>query len=70
MVVDALSKVFIGSVTNVVDNKKDGVKEVHRLARLGVRLEDSPKGGLVIRHNSKSSVVGVKSNEHLDPLLI
>ena len=38
MVPDALSRVFMGSVNNVIDDKKDLVKEVHRLVRLGVQL--------------------------------
>ena len=47
------------------------MKEVYRLARFGVRLEDSPKEGSVVHHNSKSSlVVYVKSKQHLDPLLM
>lgn len=71
VVADALSRVSMDSVTHVVDDKKDLVKEVYWLARLGVRLEDSPKGCFIIFHNSKSSlVVGVKSKQNLDPLLM
>ena len=41
------------------------------LARLGVRIEDSLNGGIVVYHNSESSlVVKVKSKKHLDPLLM
>ena len=41
------------------------------MARLDVRLEDSPKGGFTVRHNSESSFSGgVKSKNHLDPLLM
>ena len=72
VVADAFSRVSMGSVTLVVDEKKDLMKEFHRLARLGVRLEDSPKGGFMVRHNSQSSlVVRVKSKKkHLDSLLM
>lgn len=71
MVADALTTVFIGSVTHVVDDMDELVKDVHRLACLGVQIEDSPKGGFVVFHNSKSYlVVRVKSKQHLDPLLI
>ena len=49
-------------MSHVEEAKKDLVKDVHRLARLGVRLEDSPNGGFVVHHNSESSsVVDVKS---------
>ena len=41
VVADALSRVSMGSVTNVVGDNKELVKEIHRLARLGVQLEDS-----------------------------
>ena len=41
------------------------------LARLGVRIEDSLNGGIVVYHNSESSfVVEVKSKKHLGPLLM
>lgn len=39
--------------------------------RLGVRLEGSSKGGVMVRHNSESSlVVHMKSKQYLDPLLM
>ena len=71
MVADGLSPVSMGSVTHVEDYKKELAKEVHRLDRLGVQLEDSLKGGVMVSHNFESSlVVGVKSKQHLDPLLM
>ena len=36
VVVDALSRVSMGSMTHVIDDKNELVKEVHRLGRLGV----------------------------------
>ena len=50
VVADALSRMTMGSVSDVEEAKKDLVKDVHRLARFGVRLEDSPYGGMV-HHN-------------------
>ena len=45
------------------------MKDVHRLARLGVRFEDS-YGGFMVHNNSESSlVVEVKSKQHLDKSL-
>ena len=53
---------------HVEESKKDLVKDVHWLAHLGVRLADSPNGGFIVHHNSKSSLmVEVKSKKHLDP---
>ena len=41
MVVDALSRMTIGSVSHVEEWKKYLMNNVHRLAILGVLLEDS-----------------------------
>ena len=43
--VDALSCMTMGSVSHLDEAKKDLAREVHRLARLGVRLESSLDGG-------------------------
>ena len=44
---------------------------MHRLAQSGVPLEESPKGGVMILHNSNSSVVfDVNSKHHLDTILM
>ena len=52
---DALSHTSMGNVSHVEQGKKDLVKDVHRLARLGVRLEDFPNGGFIIHRKSESS---------------
>ena len=57
VVADALSRMIISNVSHVEEAKKDLVKDVHRLARLGVRLKDSPNGCFMVNHNSKSSLV-------------
>ena len=70
MVAYAVSHMTMGSVSHVEKEKNEIVKDVHRLARLGVQLEDSPNGDLMVHHNSDSSFqVEVKSKQHLDPLL-
>ena len=71
VVAEALSRMTMGSLSHVEQEKKELVKDVHRLPRLGLWLEDSPNGGFMIHHNSDSSlVVEVKSKYHLDPLLM
>ena len=71
MVTDALSRMTMVSVSHVEEEKKELVKEVHRLDPLGVRLEYSTNGGFMVHHNSNSSlVVKVKSKKNLDPLLM
>ena len=69
VVADALSHLSIKSGCHVEEAKRNLVKDVHRLAFLGVKLEDSPNSGVVVHHNSESSfLVEVKSKKHLDPL--
>ena len=71
VVADALSRMIMGTVSHVVEAKKDIVKNVQWLAKLGVRLEYSTNGGFMVHHNSKSSlVVEVKSKQHLDKPLM
>ena len=41
---DALRHMTMGSVSHIDEAKNDLAREVHRLARLGVRLESSPWG--------------------------
>ena len=52
MVADALSRLLMGSVFHIEDGKKELVRDVHRLARMGVRLLDSTKGGVVVQNGS------------------
>ena len=53
VVEDTLNRMTIGSVSQIEESKKDLVKDVHRLARLGVRLEGSPNGCVMVHHNSE-----------------
>ncbi|KAH0695863.1 hypothetical protein KY289_013345 [Solanum tuberosum] len=71
VVTDALSRVSMGSVAHIEDEKKDLVREIHRLAQLGVQLRDSSKSGFMVHHCSESSlVVEVKFKQHLDTTLM
>ena len=46
---DALCHMTMGSVSHIDEAKKYLVKDVHRLARLGVILEDSSNGGFMVQ---------------------
>ena len=46
-----------GSVFHVEEGKKDLLKDVHRLAILGVRLEDFPNYSFMVHNNPDSSLV-------------
>ena len=71
VVEDALSRMTMGNVSHIEEANKDLVKEVHKLARLGVRLERSPNKGAIVHNNSESSlVVEVNSKQHLDQSLM
>ena len=50
---DGLSRMTIGSVSHIYEAKRDLVKNVNRLAWLGVRLVSSPNGFATVHHNSE-----------------
>ena len=56
VVADALSKLSMGSVSHVEDGKKELVRDVHRLAHLGVQLVDSNDGRVLVQKGSESSL--------------
>ena len=71
VVMDALSHMIMDRVSHIEENKKELVKYVHRLVKLGVRLEYSSKGSFMVHHNSKSSLlVEVKPKQHIDQPLV
>ena len=43
VVVYALSRITMGSVSHIDGSKKDLVKDIHMIACLGLRMVDSPK---------------------------
>ena len=57
VVADALSRLSMNSVSNVEDEKKELVRDVHRLTRLGVHLVDSNDGSVTIQNGSESSLL-------------
>ena len=71
VVADALRRMSMGSTIHVEDEKKELVKDIHKLSRLGVRLVDFTTGGVSVHPSSKSSLaVDVKDSQHLDPKLM
>ena len=44
----------MGSVSHLDKAKKDLAREVHRLARMGMRLDSAPDAGALLHHISKS----------------
>ena len=71
VVADAPSRLSRGSVSHVEESNRNIVVDVLFLAHLGVQIESSLNVGMVVHHNSASSlVVKVKSKQHLDPLFM
>ena len=71
VVADDLSRLSLGSVAHVEEENKELVKEVHRLARLGVRLMSISDSGVIVQNGAESSfVVEVKENQDIGPILL
>ena len=67
----ALSRLSMGSVAHVEDERKKLVKDVHRLARLGVLLMSISDNGVTVQNGAElSSVVEVKEKHESDPILL
>ncbi|KAH0710910.1 hypothetical protein KY284_012337 [Solanum tuberosum] len=67
----ALSRLFMGSVAHVEEERKELEKEFHRLARLGVHLMSISDGGVTVQNGSESSlVVEVKEMQDSYPILL
>ncbi|KAH0643592.1 hypothetical protein KY290_035070 [Solanum tuberosum] len=54
---DALTKLSMGSLTHVEEEKKELAKDVDQLARLGVCLADTSDGGRIVQNGSESLLV-------------
>ena len=54
---DALSRLYMGRTVHVEEEKWVLDKDVHRLARLGVRPMDSKDGGILVTNGAESSLV-------------
>ena len=57
IVTNAMSQLIVGNMSHIDEQKKELVKEVHQLARLGVRLADGQSGGVSVHSSSESSFV-------------
>ncbi|WMV37778.1 hypothetical protein MTR67_031163 [Solanum verrucosum] len=71
VVPDALSRLSMVSGAYIDKEKKELVRDIHRLAWLGVQLVDSTKGGVMVHNGSESSFVAdVKAKQGLDTILV
>ncbi|KAH0702583.1 hypothetical protein KY285_016861 [Solanum tuberosum] len=61
----------MGSTSHFEEDKRELAKDVHRLARLGVRVMDSTEGRVVVMNGAESSLVSeVKEKQDQDPILL
>ncbi|WMV37593.1 hypothetical protein MTR67_030978 [Solanum verrucosum] len=68
--VDA-ARLSMGNVAHVEEERRELAKDVHRLARLGVRLMSISGGGVTVQNGAESSlVVEVKDMQDSDPILL
>ena len=70
VVADALSRLSMGSVAHVEEKRKELVKDVHRLARLGVCFMSISDNGVTVQNGAESSLVVVKENQESDSILV
>ena len=71
VVADALKRLYMSYTTYLKEEKKELAIDVHRFARLGLRLIDSNKGGAVVTNRSKSSLVSeVKEKQDKNPICL
>ena len=67
----ALYRLSMGSVAYVKEERKELVKDIHRLARLGVLPMSISNSGVTVQNGAKSSlVVEVKEKQECDPILL
>ena len=71
VVVDALSRLSIDCVAHVEEKSEELVKDVHRLARLGVRLMIISESGVKLQNGKESSlIVMVKEKQESDLIIL
>ena len=71
VVADSLSRLFMGSVAHVDEERKELVKDVHRLALLGVCLMSISDNSVKVQNGEESYfVVEVKEKQDSDPILL
>ena len=68
---DALSRLSIVIVAHVEEERKELVKDVNRLSRLGVCLVSISDSGVILQNGTESSlVVKVKENQDSAPIFL
>ena len=70
VVADVLSRLSMGSVAHVEEERKELVKDVHKLGHLGVCLTSISDSGVTVQNGVESSLfMKVKEKQDIDPML-
>ncbi|WMV59070.1 hypothetical protein MTR67_052455 [Solanum verrucosum] len=71
VVVDTLSRLLMISIAHIEYSKKELVRDLYRLAHLGVCLVHFEEGGIIVRNSLESSLMSdMKAKKDLDPTLV
>ncbi|KAH0658050.1 hypothetical protein KY289_026798 [Solanum tuberosum] len=71
VVADGLTRLSMGSVAHVEEERKELARDVHRLSRVAVRLMSIADCGVTVQNGAESSlVVEVKEKQDSDPILL
>ena len=71
IVADALSRLSMGILSHVDEEKRGLVKDIHALTNLGVHLLDSEDRGVIVQEMVKLFLGAVvKERQTLDPILM
>lgn len=71
VVANDLSRLSMGNVAYVEEDKKKFISGVHQLSRLGIRLVDSAEGSVWVLNSLESSLVAeVKGKQDRDTSLV
>ena len=71
VVEDSLSRLYMGSVVHVEEEKEELVKDVHRFAHFGVFLMSISDSGVTVQNWGESSlIVEVKEKKDSDQILL
>ena len=70
-VADALSRLYMGSVAHVEEERKELMKDFQRLSYLGVLLMRRSDNHVIVQNGAESSlVVEVKEKQESDPIFL
>ncbi|MDV3192745.1 MAG: hypothetical protein Q8840_02185, partial [Sweet potato little leaf phytoplasma] len=69
IIADTLNRLSMGILVHLPPVQREIVRDIHKLANVGVRLVDSEDGGVVVLNSAESSLMAsIKQRQYDDPL--